>query len=109
MGVVGVGVDQDDALPGPQNRLTVDNRHAHRRCDEGRDNVVAAVTQRTVAMGIDVLNRKQAFECFLEVGFGARTSLDDGDTCGRVRDEDVNQPVPKAPSEPPHVRSEVDG
>src|SRR5665213_1920135 len=58
-GIVAVGVDQDDALPGAQERTALEDRDAQRRAHEHREDMVGPMAGCPVAMGIAIVTREQ--------------------------------------------------
>jgi hypothetical protein len=56
--------------------------------------MVAAVTDRAVPVPIAIVAGQDPFEELLEVGLRARPGLHERDARGRVRHEDVDEPVP---------------
>ena len=66
------------------------------RRDDGREDVGAAVAARPVAVLPAVVGGQQVAQRREQVVVGAGVQLEDGDADGRVRDEDVEQPVTAA-------------
>ena len=64
--------------------------------DDRREDVVAAVAGAAVAVLPAVVGGQEGVQGGEEVVVAARAGLDDGDTGGGVRDEDVQQAVPAA-------------
>jgi hypothetical protein len=93
-GVVGVGVEQADRLPGPERESPLDDRHGQRRRHQQWQDVVSAVTGRAVAMAVQpVVPWQEALQRVQEVDIGPGPDLDHDDPRGRVRHEDGEQPV----------------
>src|SRR6516165_252647 len=106
--IVPVEVNQDDALPGPQLRVTTCDRHRHRRRDDRRQHMVGAVALGAMRMPVAVVTWQQPLQRVDQVVVGAGAGLDDGDTGRRVRHEHVAQTVAVAEAEPAHRIREID-
>src|SRR5262245_366628 len=60
--VVEVGVDEHDALPGPEGGLAGEDRDRDRRRHDHRQDVVGAVAGRAVRMPVPIVAREEALE-----------------------------------------------
>ena len=105
--VVNVRVDENNRLPGPEQRATFAHRQHQRRRDDHGQQVVAAVAGRAVAMPVAIVVRKPPLKRLLEVGFRSGTRLHEGKARGRVRCEDVAEPVPSSVAKLLHLAGHV--
>ncbi|MCW2613054.1 MAG: hypothetical protein JWN08_48 [Frankiales bacterium] len=94
--VVDVQVDQRDGLPGPEPQLAPQHRHRGVGRHQRRQDVRAAVAGRAVPVPPPVVGREQLAQRREQVVVGAGAELEHGHARRRVRDEDVQQPVPAA-------------
>ena len=93
VGVVDVGVDQHDRLPGAQREAAVEDRHRDAGRDERRQHVVGAVAGRTVAVPPAGRPRQQVVERPDQVVVAAGAGLDDRHAGGGVGHEHRRQAV----------------
>lgn len=96
-GVVSVGVEQADRLPGAERQSTLEDGDRQRRRGEQRHDVVGAVARRAMAMPVQpLLTRKQSIERIEQVVVRTSADLDHDEACGRMWDEHRQQAVVRA-------------
>ena len=107
--VVGIGVDEDDTLPGAQGGAPGQDGNHQARRDEHGEHMVATVAGRAMPMFVHRRARQEPFEDEFEVVFGAAAGLEECNASSGVGDEDRAEPVASASAEIGHEIGHIRG
>src|ERR1700722_5693411 len=107
-GIVAIGVDQDDALPGAELEPSGQNGNVQRRADQCGEEVVGAVTLGAVPVPVAVIPGQQSAHGLLEVSLRSRAHLHQRQPGRGMGGEDVDQAGAGARAEPLDLAGHVD-
>ena len=93
LGVVLVGVEERDRLPGAERQAAADDRDRQRRRGQHRDQVIGPVARRAVAMDPAIVARQEPVQRRHQVRVGTGAQLHDDEAGRGMRHEDVEQAV----------------
>lgn len=107
-GVIGVEVDEDDALPLAEGWIALLDGDGDRGADDGGQDVVSAVSERAVAVFVGKVTGEQPSEEVFEILLGAGADFDEGDAGGGMGDEDGEQATAPFAAKATELVCEVD-
>ena len=95
-GVVAIGVDEHDALPGAEQKPAGNHRQGERGRDQERQDVVGAMAGGPVAMPVPLVAWQEPGKQLGRVGLTAGPRFHQGESGGGMRGEHVEEPVAPA-------------
>ena len=94
LGIVGIGINQNERLPGPQQQPAGLDGNRHAGTHQCRHHMIGTMSGRPVLMPPSIVSRKNFIESVEEVGIATGSGFQDGQTGRGMGHKHRQQSVP---------------